>query len=483
MVFDASAWLPSSYHDRQKEPKGVTISRTSWTVSYGDSLRRTLAKVKTSIAPQEEEEVRYAAADRCSPEFQRLSAENHAEHVRLRRQLRGVATHQRSLPQPAWDATVPDLTRFLDRVDAATQVCDHVSVATASGAGLEADAEHPRVLGHLISPPRLPALPETVPRLPESEPAVASQVYRLISDAGVSEHDLLASMSQDSWPQADAAAALSLPGGTGSVDAGDGVAEASLELTRQQSGAARSQRSESNQVRAIATDGNSSPDGSEGGLSFDDDDMDEDEMPRPPILRFKAMVQFSVRFEGGNVLQQEQERQNKIKEKQRLGKRFSISSDPDIYWFNQRFLTTITSDSEVMSGWPVMALIILDAVYPSKVPWQRVDWRWRYDSSTSRNYELLLRIWDEVGMDKTRIFRVTETSLRIEDMMGEPFPAKLAFLRLMKKWFFTRVHAMPKYDPLRRQEEELSKEVAEYRAMPEFKRLIWFKGSTDIMEM
>merc|ERR1719261_1336932 len=115
-------------------------------------------------------------------------------------------------------------------------------------------------------------------------------------------------------------------------------------------------------------------------------------------------------------------------------------------------------------------------------------------------------------MDKSREFRFEHTTIRLDDMPHCTLRDKLEFTRLMKRWFDQRIHQDHIYDPLERRREFVSQcktsghkiefpkwvtyqEEAEkgeegedartaqqkaYEKMPEYKRLIWFLGSTDL---
>merc|ERR1719379_3153965 len=98
-------------------------------------------------------------------------------------------------------------------------------------------------------------------------------------------------------------------------------------------------------------------------------------------------------------------------------------------------------------------MFMMDAVYRNKVPWERVDWRFQYKESYARNFVTLSYVWQEVGMDKARGFRIVDTRLRLENMQSANVQDKLLFMRIMKKWFDSRIHASPYYDPNQRRHE------------------------------
>jgi len=184
-------------------------------------------------------------------------------------------------------------------------------------------------------------------------------------------------------------------------------------------------------------------------------------------------------------------------------------TEKSITWFNERFCMELRTELQFVIGYPIVLLTILDAIYRNKVPWQKMDWRFRYRQAIQKNYECLYAVWHDVSMDKVRSFRLGDTHLRIEGMKSASVRVKLEFLELVRVWFDTRIHYSPPYDPVGRRrwiaehcrkkgynvdfpswipfDQDLLDDVfakrSSFNRMPEYKRLTWFLGSTNILEM
>merc|ERR1712048_617027 len=190
-------------------------------------------------------------------------------------------------------------------------------------------------------------------------------------------------------------------------------------------------------------------------------------------------------------------------------KKHAELTDPTIAWINKVFDMSLTTEYQLDLGFAVIMLCLLDAIYPNKVPWRLVDWNLQYERSWAKNYALLEKVWGEVNMEKARGFRVGDTRLRLENMPSAILGDKLEFLRLLKRWFDTRIHHSGPYDPMARRREiikhchmrgftvevpkwmdyEIDEKArasvveSKFDKMPEFKRLIYFLGSTEHQTM
>jgi len=162
-------------------------------------------------------------------------------------------------------------------------------------------------------------------------------------------------------------------------------------------------------------------------------------------------------------------------------------------------------------AFPILVLTVLDAVYPKRVRWEKIDWRIQYKRALMRNYREVELIWQEVNMEKSREFRFDMTALRVEQLFQASVEEKLMFLRNLKRWFDTRIHHCPPYYPVQKRAEfadacrlrglpvtfpswmkvdkELESKIAEgkksgkYRELPEYMRLISFLGSPEHQTM
>eukprot|EP00746_Dinoflagellata_sp_MGD_P168321 gnl/MRDRNA2_/MRDRNA2_99693_c0_seq1.p1 gnl/MRDRNA2_/MRDRNA2_99693_c0~~gnl/MRDRNA2_/MRDRNA2_99693_c0_seq1.p1 ORF type:complete len:451 (+),score=80.94 gnl/MRDRNA2_/MRDRNA2_99693_c0_seq1:67-1419(+) len=231
---------------------------------------------------------------------------------------------------------------------------------------------------------------------------------------------------------------------------------------------------------------------------------------KPPTLRFKNRLQFSGRFlPSANKGMFEDA--NADLEESVLAVLEDIK-DPMIGWVNTVFAMSIETEYQFEIGFPLIVLTVLDAIYPKRVRWHKVDWRIQYKRALQNNYQVLEKIWSEVNMEKSREFRFEQTSIRLEHMSRANMAQKLEFVRLLKRWFDQRIHHAGPYDPIKNRREfvefcrlrglpvtfppwmkacrstsptvrKQSTQMGLYRAMPEYKRFIWFLGSPEHQTM
>lgn len=238
--------------------------------------------------------------------------------------------------------------------------------------------------------------------------------------------------------------------------------------------------------------------------------------PKPPLLRFKMRELFSSRFKTSEELKLMKEANKSLRRVSEITEvdvnTAAVGEMKDIVigWLNHYFELTVSTEFQIEVGFPVIVMLLLDAIYPFRVPWCSVDWKLAYKRALTKNFHVLKKTWDEVNMDKAREFRVENTALRLESMQTAPLKEKLAFFKQLKRWFDVRIHHAPPFEPLLRRREiaELCRvrghtfefppwikhdanrkaklergNTHKFAEMPEYKRLIWFLGSPEHQTM
>lgn len=232
---------------------------------------------------------------------------------------------------------------------------------------------------------------------------------------------------------------------------------------------------------------------------------------KPPLLRFKNRLLFSAIFKPKVVEEEVQEIEPGSLDEVAVYRNEDIK-DPMIGWVNFVFAMNIETEYQFEVGFPLIVLTVLDAIYPKRVKWHKVDWRIQYKRALQNNYQVLEKIWSEVNMEKSREFRFEQTSIRMEHMSRASMGQKLEFVRLLKRWFDQRIHHAGPFDPIKNRREYVeasrlrglpvvfptwmkfgrsgdkamrkqSTQLGLYRAMPEYKRFIWFLGSPEHQTM
>jgi len=258
-----------------------------------------------------------------------------------------------------------------------------------------------------------------------------------------------------------------------------------------------------------ASSGNNSSSRDSSGSTGDDVSEEESEdrwPPSPPVLRFKMLCQFSSRFKPPADKALFMEMNKDLDERIDEGGQQELK-DPTLGWLNLVFAMNIENTTQFEVGFPIIILTMLDAIYPKRVRWREVDWRFQYKRALQKNFSVLEAIWAEVNMEKAREFRVENTTLRLENLPTASPAEKLEFVRLMKRWFDQRIHHSGPYDPMAKRREFVDQcrawghtvkfppwikfektqvdrpKVTAYDKMPEFKRLIWFLGSPEHQTM
>jgi len=242
---------------------------------------------------------------------------------------------------------------------------------------------------------------------------------------------------------------------------------------------------------------------------------------RARVRRFRNVINFNTVFitDKGKALQQSEELQRRKEWNERKKRTDDAEAvqmnDKDIAYFNLIFKMKVETQFQFEHGFPLMVLFMMDAIYPKKVPWHKVAWRFNYKYAADKNYEILEQAWNSVEMEKTPHFNPTKTHHRIENMREAILPEKLSFLRTMRAWFDARIYWAPKYNPMERryalvaecavkgyqikypawipfdavecarhEQRSLKKRQTEnWENIPEFRRFMYFMGTPECQEM
>lgn len=493
------------------------------TASYAEAKRSGAIKVDEVAVSQ------YRGATTKSQAFFRKMDESHTEADRLRLQCRAAANASaaRNLEERV------ELQYIKNTIDEARAVSSYAQGATTEDAFSRMDkftaAGAPMWLGHLADPKHWEqkeqtpkATPAILPGLSDTSPAeVRADYSQQISEAVT---DGPRTNSKQRTKEAETGNGTKLP----PVHTGDNsISEAAIPQDSPAppvSGEARGIKEESASGRGSLGGTESERDllddsDEESQSDYEDSDASDPWPPSPPVLRFKMRMQFSDRFrptddEGTHLLEKmHQEMEEKSKENELHAKKVD---NPSITWLNERLSMKVETEYHLEVGFPVIILTMLDAIYPKRVKWREVDWRFQYKRALQKNFGVLDSVWSEVNMEKAREFRVENTPLRLENMPTAAVSEKLEFLRLMKRWYDQRIHHAGPYDPMAKRQEfvdqckawghkvkfpnwinfvkdhkvEISEEDAreqaktqEYNKMPEYKRLIHFLGCQEYQTM
>jgi len=497
------------------------------TASYAEAQRNATPKGEEPALPQ------YLGATTKSQAFFRKMGESHAEAERLRQQCRSAmnASAARNLEEKV------DLRHIADTIEQARNTSSFAKGATPKDdSTLRLGAGAPRWLGHLADPKHweqkepppqaLPALPDASPRSEAMLPG-AMEPYQGRDDYSQQISEALASndtRSSSKRSNKDSDSAKPPP----TVLGENGIPEATSAQDTQvlASPEARGIKEESVDGKASVAESVSDrpiEESEEDSQSeYEDSDATDAWPPSPPLIRFKMRMQFSTRFKPSNqnedaitrdIKKMNTDIQDKFLEAHGHDK---IIDDKTLGWLNQVFHMNVQTEYEFEVGFPIIMITMLDAIYPKRVHWREVDWRFQYKRALHKNFGVLEGIWSEVNMDKAREFRCENTPLRLENLPTAALHEKLEFLSLMKRWFDQRIHHAGPYDPMlkrlefveqckvwgnkvkfphwilfdREHKVEISdmdalerEQMAEYNKMPEYKRLIWFLGCQEYQTM
>jgi len=520
-VIDAAAWAPRSVQ------QAVSKSATGWTVSYKDALKKIQRKQQATVTVYQAEWARGCSGNHNSEPFFEQMADSQAEVERLRLKCRTAANAAASRTQEQR----PNVGRFEEHVTVAEQASEiarsslgqseHAveprpeSLSTrgiADGGGLPGYLGHLHVPKGVFVPPGHPgsalllkdhfSIPGSIGES-EDAPITAMDLNLRLASASEEMREKTESASPDSTafghsPSPDLESHRHCPQSLDQPLPAEQVHDDEAPGPADQAERARLE----GQPVARADD-------EEDALS---EDTDDGWPPKPPLMRFKVVTKFSEHFtpnDDGLSALAKQNRANSASLFQHANQDRPVT-DMFVAWFNTKFAMDVKTEFEFEVFLPVMILTIMDAIYPNKVPWNRVDWRFQYKTVFQRNFTVLERLWQEVNMEKARGFRIIDTPLRLEDMENASMQDRFAFLRLLKKWFDARIHSAPDFDPMQRRYQLVNKcalqghrvefpswvpfdkdnvtaraspTITEFDAMPEYKRLIWFMGCPEIQSM
>lgn len=514
-----------------------------WSVSYAEASREPAGP---QAAQGRLDANWYSCGNNNSVPFFRKMQQSLEEAERLRQQCRASA----SVSAARNDEEKAQMHFFHNTIGDARAAAEFARAATQRGDTHDEPAREvldrgaPIFLGHLSVPRAAPIegkpLKETIqavsdttlPGMVEDDTAEtnmrsgseqqASNPREAAEDA-VSPLAAAPAQGQGSWEEGEArrqsggsgAGSGGGSGGAGGGGSGGGSRGGSHGGSQVGSGGSRASRRSAEGTPPQETD---TPNRRDGQSSMDDSLSDSSSSyseesdrwpPRPPMMRFKNRVQFSGRFQpmdGKELVAQENEEAKRECESKHS---HAELNDMTIGWVNKVFEMDVHTEYQFEIGFPIIILSMLDAIYPNRVRWREVDWRFQYKRALVKNFTVLERIWGEVNMEKAREFRVENTHLRMEGMSEAPVKEKLDFLRLAKRWFDTRIHHAAPYDPKAKRHEVLKQckmwghdvrfpawikfdkdaeaprivEPTFYSKMPEYKRLIWFLGSPEHQTM
>jgi hypothetical protein len=544
-VTDAADWSPAAFVAQK--------SQKAWTVSYKDALRHAMGNVKPDVRRERSKEATnnsimcssFGNIDSRSFFAEMVEVQADTKEHRWRCRVGAERSRAREEEEPA------DFCPFLKNINAARQLRDITRSTTPAGLDgtCSPDVELPGCLSHLSTEP-LPSSRQVYDGYvdarftddPLNEALVAADAANLATvgaELGIEPE----SLSVD-WADADAAAIESprdatdsqsvrgaTPDGRSSrlsnaVEPGRGSVAFVVEepLTPSRDDSDEEDGCDQDDARRCTTQTARSEDWVAGSDGDGDGDTSLDRLKkRAGVRRFKNVITFSSKFKPikpeEKTTHAELRRRKEISDQAKRHHETEVMmlTDKDIAWFNLIFEMQIETEFQFQHGFPIAVLTMLDAIYPKKVPWHRVEWRFNYKHAGDRNYSLLENVWQEVGMEKTRCFMPTQTTLRIENMRESVMHEKLAFLRLMRAWFDQRIYWAPKYNAMERRFAFVREckmkgyevtfpgwipfDAVDYRCqdgifvrrktthrvkwegLPEFQRFVCFLGSTECQEM
>mmetsp|Transcript_68518 Transcript_68518/g.139372 ORF Transcript_68518/g.139372 Transcript_68518/m.139372 type:complete len:519 (-) Transcript_68518:182-1738(-) len=514
--------MPSSTSGRLaswRSPRSQAETRQGWSVSFTDAAKADLIRQtqeETATAPVAKNG--YDCGNNNSSSFMKKMSASLGEAARLRQQCRFAASASNVRSK---EETV-SLGHCQKSIEAAKAISAFAKGAVACRAsGFEpASTSAPSYLGHLGIPAEI--LPGAVQGI---EDKLEKEAYPPRGESGTPSTEAgpsrLGQRGSSQTPSTEAGGAYGRDSTTPVYSPPPPWVEEAAEEAQVQELAAlphsapeegeRQSSHETNPSHKVSADGLEGDEFDELASSGSDDEEDEEEEedrwpPRPPLLRFKMVCQFNTRFQPSEGKQMFEKMVETSTEKLVDKAPTKIEDGNVSLWLNRVFQMNVQTTFEFETGFPLIILSILDAIYPKRVRWRQVDWRMQYKRALNKNYALLQAIWAEVNMEKAREFRVENTSLRLEDMPSSTLEQKSLFLKVMKRWFDARSHAAGPYDPqskrldivqsckawghevkfppwiiYEKEQEDMLKprQMNQYDKMPEFKRLIYFLGSTD----
>jgi len=493
------------------------------TASYADAQRNATPRGDEPDVPQ------YRGASNKSQAFFRKMGESFAEAERLRLQCRAAmnASGARNLEEKV------DLHHIENTIAQARNTSSFAKGATTKdpSSTLRLGAGAPAWLGHLADPkeweqkepPPQAALPAS---LPDVAPGSEGQPLRpgAIEPYNQGREDYSRQISEalisgEKRSSSKQASLESLPEATSAQDSQAAANPEARGIREESSVDGRASMAESASEKPMIDESSD-----ESMSDYEESDASDAWPPPPPLMRFKMRMQFSKRFKPSRkrltesiVTEQIQTLNTDIQDVMpATSGHGKIIEDEMLAWLNRVFHMNVQTEYEFEVGFPIIMITMLDAIYPKRVHWREVDWRFQYKRALQKNFAVLEGIWSEVNMNKAREFRADYTSLRLENLPTYSVQEKLEFLGLMKRWFDQRIHHAGPYDPLlkrlefvqqcrqwgnsvkfphwikfdRNHKVEISdmdaverQKVQEYNKMPEYKRLIHFLGCQEYQTM
>jgi len=171
-----------------------------------------------------------------------------------------------------------------------------------------------------------------------------------------------------------------------------------------------------------------------------------------PKMRFKLRQQFTERYTPENLdLFREVNVEHRDIQCLESAGNISVVDDLVIGWLNQIFRMNIQTESQLVEGFPIICMVVIDAIYGGeRIRWQDVNWCLSYKAAAQRNYKVLEKIWTQSKMERFREFRVENTNLRFEQLHEAKLAGKLEFLRRLRDWYTVRSPKLEPFNPLRR---------------------------------
>jgi len=123
-----------------------------------------------------------------------------------------------------------------------------------------------------------------------------------------------------------------------------------------------------------------------------------------------------------------------------------VLTDDVIGWLIDTFRIKVRIESQLVAGFPIICMVIIDAVYGGEcIRWQDVDWRVSYKASMQRNYKVLQKCRTEVKMEGFREFRFSNTDVRFERLLEAECTVaeRLKFLDRLRDWYGVRRSTQP----------------------------------------
>jgi len=155
-------------------------------------------------------------------------------------------------------------------------------------------------------------------------------------------------------------------------------------------------------------------------------------------MRFKMRCQFTERYSPED---KELCRRVNAETFEYLGDAV-VLTDHVIEWLNETFRIKVQIESQLVAGFPIICMVIIDAAYGGeRIRWQDVDFRVSYKASMQCNYKVLERFWTEVNMDRFREFRPANTDVRFERLPEAEctMAERLEFLHRLRDWYSGRM--------------------------------------------